>query len=159
MIILPQAIAMFASQRASRQALLSVLDESHTDFLLLYRTLFRRLLVRVVHAPLRWIDLIPMGTLSNRFTNDIGTVDDSLAQDFSTFGHQSTTMFVALLASGFILPSAIAPTLLFAGIYGYIFRNYLMLNRDSNRIASTTASPLLASESKHCIETSLDSSS
>lgn len=104
------------------------------------------MLVRVVHAPLRWIDIIPMGTLSNRFTNDIGTVDDSLAIDFSSFGHQGTAMFVALLASGFILPSAIVPTLLFALLYGYIFRNYLLLNRDANRIASTTASPLFASE-------------
>ncbi|GAA5956896.1 hypothetical protein JCM3765_006634 [Sporobolomyces pararoseus] len=126
MIILPQALAMMSSLRASRN-------------------LFRRLLLRVVHAPLRWIDSIPMGTLSNRFTNDIATVDDSLAVDFSTFAHQGTSMAIALLAGGFILPSAVVPTLIFAAIYAYIFRNYLYLNRDANRIASTTASPLFAS--------------
>jgi hypothetical protein len=111
------------------------------------RTLFRRLLVGVINAPLRWVDSIPIGTLSNRFTNDIGTIDDSLAIDFSTFGHQSTSMAVAFLAGGFILPSAVVTTLLFACIYGYTFRNYLLLNRDANRIASTTASPLFASKS------------
>ncbi|GAA5926884.1 uncharacterized protein JCM15063_000395 [Sporobolomyces koalae] len=126
MIILPQAVAVSASVRGSR-------------------ILFEKLLVRVVHSPLRWIDHIPLGTLSNRFTNDIATVDDALAPDFCSFGHQSTTMLVALFAGGFILPAAIAPTLLFAGLYVYIFRCYLLLNRDANRIASTTASPLFAS--------------
>ena len=107
--------------------------------------MFRRLLVRVVNARLSWIDSIPMGTLSNRFTNDIGVIDDALAVDVSSFLHQSTSMFVALLAGGLILPAAIVPTLLFASLYGFTFRNYLCLNRDANRIASTTSSPLFAS--------------
>lgn len=153
MIILPQALAMLSSLRASRRVPLFSLLSPHGSFELtrrslaqLHRNLFRRLLLRVVQAPLRWIDSIPLGTVSNRFTNDVAIIDDSLAVDFSTFAHQGTSMAVALLAGGFILPSAVVPTLLFAAIYAYTFRNYLCLNRDANRIASTTASPLFASE-------------
>ncbi|GAA5895594.1 uncharacterized protein JCM6883_001558 [Sporobolomyces salmoneus] len=107
--------------------------------------IFRNLLVRVVHAPLSFLDSIPMGVLSNRFTNDVGILDDSLAVDASTFLHQGTSMVVALLAGGFILPAAIVPTVIFATIYVQIFRKYLLLNRDANRIASTTSSPLFSS--------------
>lgn len=45
------------------------------------RSLFHQLLTRVVHAPLRWFDLVPLGTISNRFTNDVSAVDDDVARN------------------------------------------------------------------------------
>ncbi|GAA6058989.1 hypothetical protein JCM10212_001699 [Sporobolomyces blumeae] len=126
LIVFPQAVSVLASLRASS-------------------VLFERMLVRVVNAPLWWLDSTPVGVLSNRFTNDVGIVDDSLAADFDSFAHQGTSMAVALFASGVILPSAVPATVLFAAAYGYVFRDYLCLSRDVNRIASTTASPLFAS--------------
>lgn len=45
------------------------------------RSLFRQLLTRVVHAPLRWFDIVPLGTISNRFTNDVSAIDDDVARN------------------------------------------------------------------------------
>ncbi|GAA5928190.1 hypothetical protein JCM1841_003816 [Sporobolomyces salmonicolor] len=109
------------------------------------RSLFRKLLVRVVQAPVRWFDVVPLGTISNRFVNDIGIVDDSLASNFSDFGDNLVAGAASLIVSAVILPSAIVPSLVFAVTYGAVFSRYLRVNRDVNRIAATTASPLFSS--------------
>ncbi|GAA5889236.1 hypothetical protein JCM5296_005842 [Sporobolomyces johnsonii] len=109
------------------------------------RSLFRKLLVRVVHAPVRWFDVVPLGTISNRFVNDIGIVDDSLASNFADAGDNLVAGVASLVVSAVILPPAIVPSLVFAVTYGAIFSRYLRVNRDVNRIAATTASPLFSS--------------
>ncbi|GAA5843446.1 hypothetical protein JCM11251_001410 [Rhodosporidiobolus azoricus] len=109
------------------------------------RSLFRQLLDRVVHAPLRWFDVVPLGMAVNRFTNDIGIVDDALATNISEFGGNMVSMVASLAVVSFVLPAALVSSLVFAIIYANIFRSYLIVNRDVNRIASTTASPLFSS--------------
>ncbi|BGP41473.1 hypothetical protein JCM10449v2_005460 [Rhodotorula kratochvilovae] len=109
------------------------------------RTLFHQLLVRIVAAPMRWFDLVPVGTIQNRFTNDISIVDDGLADNVSSFASNIATMIAALAVTSAVLPAALVSSLAFAGIYASIFRSYLLVNRDVNRIAATTASPLFSS--------------
>ncbi|BGP17739.1 hypothetical protein JCM10213v2_005781 [Rhodosporidiobolus nylandii] len=109
------------------------------------RTLFHKLLVRVVHAPLRWFDVIPLGTVQNRFTSDIGIVDEALATNVSEFSGNIISMVASLIVVSIVLPAALASSIIFAAIYTSIFRSYLRVNRDVNRIAATTASPLFSS--------------
>ncbi|GAA5991157.1 hypothetical protein JCM10908_006564 [Rhodotorula pacifica] len=109
------------------------------------RTLFQQLLTRVVHAPLRWFDLVPLGTISNRFTNDISAIDDAVARNVNMFLSNICKIVTALVVSTLVLPASLATTLVFAVVYVQIFRSFLLLSRDANRIASTTASPLFAS--------------
>jgi ABC-type transport system involved in cytochrome bd biosynthesis fused ATPase/permease subunit len=54
-------------------------------------------------------------------------------------------IITALVVSSLVLPASLASTFVFAVIYVRIFRSFLLLSRDANRIASTTASPLFAS--------------
>ncbi|GAA5888564.1 hypothetical protein JCM6882_008999 [Rhodosporidiobolus microsporus] len=109
------------------------------------RSLFRQLLDRVVHAPLRWFDVVPLGTVVNRFTNDIGIVDDALATNISEFAGNIVSMVASLTVVSIVLPAALLSSIVFAATYAYIFRSYLIVNRDVNRIAATTASPLFSS--------------
>ncbi|GEM08696.1 ATP-binding cassette transporter [Rhodotorula toruloides] len=113
--------------------------------LLASQSLFRQLLSRVVYAPLRWYDLVPLGTIVNRFTQDIGVVDDGLAVTMAEFAVQMAFLIAALVVISIVLPAALGASLIFALIYSTIFRSYLVVNRDVNRIAATTASPLFAS--------------
>uniref|UniRef100_A0A0K3C7N0 BY PROTMAP: gi/647394901/emb/CDR36136.1/ RHTO0S01e15060g1_1 [Rhodosporidium toruloides] n=1 Tax=Rhodotorula toruloides TaxID=5286 RepID=A0A0K3C7N0_RHOTO len=113
--------------------------------LLASRSLFHQLLARVVYAPLRWFDLVPLGTIVNRFTQDIGVVDDGLAVTMAEFAVQMAFLIAALVVISVVLPVALGTSLIFALIYSTIFRSYLLVNRDVNRIAATTASPLFAS--------------
>ncbi|CDR36136.1 RHTO0S01e15060g1_1 [Rhodotorula toruloides] len=113
--------------------------------LLASRSLFHQLLSRVVYAPLRWFDLVPLGTIVNRFTQDIGVVDDGLAVTMAEFAVQMAFLIAALVVISVVLPAALGTSLIFALIYSTIFRSYLLVNRDVNRIAATTASPLFAS--------------
>ncbi|GAA6050693.1 hypothetical protein JCM3770_000895 [Rhodotorula araucariae] len=113
--------------------------------LLASRALFHQLLVRVVAAPLRWFDLVPVGTIQNRFTNDVSIVDDGLADNLSSFASNIVAMVAALAVTSAVLPAALVSSIAFACIYASIFRSYLLVNRDVNRIAATTASPLFSS--------------
>lgn len=109
------------------------------------RSLFNQLLSRVVHAPLRWFDLVPLGTISNRFTNDVSGIDDEVARTMNMFTSNICRIITALVVSALVLPASLAFSFLFAVVYISIFRSYLLVNRDANRIASTTASPLFSS--------------
>lgn len=53
-------------------------------------------------------------------------------------------MAASLVVTSFILPSAIFPTAAFALVYSFMFRRFLRVSRDLNRIAATTASPLFS---------------
>lgn len=50
----------------------------------------------------------------------------------------------SLGVTSFVLPVAIAPTACFGIVYIVMFTRYLSVNRDLNRIAATTASPLFS---------------
>lgn len=54
-------------------------------------------------------------------------------------------LVAALVVISLVLPAALGTSVIFALIYSTIFRSYLLVNRDVNRIAATTASPLFAS--------------
>lgn len=72
------------SLRGSRYALHSRSPQANlTPFS--HRALFHKLLVRVVSSPLRWFDVVPLGSIANRMTNDVATVDDALATNFVRF--------------------------------------------------------------------------
>ncbi|GAA6016243.1 hypothetical protein JCM10207_000442 [Rhodosporidiobolus poonsookiae] len=109
------------------------------------RSLFHQLLLHVVNASLRWFDVVPLGTIQNRFSNDIGIVDEALATNVSEFGGNIISMVASLTVVSIVLPAALGSSFVFAVTYFYIFRAYLSVNRDVNRIAATTASPLFSS--------------
>lgn len=47
------------------------------------RILFDKLTVAVLHAPLRWLDTVPIGRVLNRFTADFNALDSDLGNGIS----------------------------------------------------------------------------
>jgi hypothetical protein len=82
--------------------------------------------------PTLYVPLCPLPSL---------LADDSSKSNFAI--HVSG-LLSALLVTSFILPLAILPTSLFAGVYFVLFVRYLGVSRDLNRIAATTVSPIFS---------------
>jgi ABC-type multidrug transport system fused ATPase/permease subunit len=49
------------------------------------KAIFHELLDTVLYQPLRWFDTVPLGRILNRFSDDISSIDSSLADSFSGF--------------------------------------------------------------------------
>jgi ABC-type multidrug transport system fused ATPase/permease subunit len=62
----------------------------------------------------------------------------------SEFFGNTISGIAALAVASFVLPAALFSSIAFAAIYFYLFRRYLLVSRDVNRIAATTASPLFS---------------
>jgi ABC-type multidrug transport system fused ATPase/permease subunit len=45
------------------------------------RMVFEQVLFRVLHTPLRWLDIVPTGRILNRFTGDFQSMDSSLSMN------------------------------------------------------------------------------
>ncbi|KAI5479254.1 ATP-binding cassette transporter [Pseudohyphozyma bogoriensis] len=79
------------------------------------KSIFTSLLVRVIHAPPRWFDVTPQGRIVNRFSNDMSTVDEALAGNFTSFASQLFSMVAGVLVTSVILPAAFVPTIVCGG--------------------------------------------
>ncbi|KAM0756114.1 P-loop containing nucleoside triphosphate hydrolase protein [Meredithblackwellia eburnea MCA 4105] len=108
------------------------------------RKIFTNLVQTVIHAPIRWFDVTPVGRIIGRFTHDVSTLDNGIAGNFSNLATHLLFMSTALVVTMVILPATLAPIILFASIYLTLFTRYLSVNRDINRIGATSSSPLFS---------------
>jgi ABC-type multidrug transport system fused ATPase/permease subunit len=117
------AIVLFAALRASRK-------------------LFEDMIFKVLRAPLRWLDTVPMGRILNRFVSDFALVDVGLGGDFQWFLGDFLKGVMSVSAALFISFSALAPIMLLTGISIYYVRIYLVGARDIKRLESISRSPV-----------------
>lgn len=68
------------------------------------RTLFDRLTYAVLRAPLRWLDITPVGRILNRFTADFAAIDSRLGNDFGFMLYQSVLLAGIIAAGLFVSP-------------------------------------------------------
>jgi ABC-type multidrug transport system fused ATPase/permease subunit len=64
------------------------------------RLLFKKLLTTVVHATMRWHDTTPQGRMLNRFSKDIGTIDDSLDDSLEAVNSSLANFFASIITIG-----------------------------------------------------------
>ncbi|KAI0132397.1 P-loop containing nucleoside triphosphate hydrolase protein [Xylariales sp. AK1849] len=105
--------------------------------------LFARLSLVVLHAPIRWLDVVPVGRILNRFTLDMNAVDTRLASSVAFAGTAFMNLigivFASLLVSYFIFVFAAFIMI----IYYWLASRYLTVGRPLKRLESTSISPLL----------------
>ncbi|KAK9718409.1 Transporter of the ATP-binding cassette (ABC) [Basidiobolus ranarum] len=101
-----------------------------------------KLMSNILHAPMRFFDVTPVGRIMNRFSKDIETVD----QEVST---SAATLLIDLLATFTVLGviSVITPQFLYAVvaiilIYLAIATLYLNSSRELKRLESISRSPI-----------------
>ncbi|EJU03263.1 P-loop containing nucleoside triphosphate hydrolase protein [Dacryopinax primogenitus] len=105
-------------------------------------TLHEALSKRILGAPLRWLDVTPVGRIISRFTQDIGTVDGPLITYLHMFISFSLSMLIQfgailILAPWFSIPG------IFIGIVGVLMGQiYISARLPVRRLISKWQSPL-----------------
>ncbi|KAI9327343.1 multi drug resistance-associated protein MRP, partial [Zopfochytrium polystomum] len=108
------------------------------------RKIHEDMLRSVMRAPMAWFDMTPTGRITNRFTQDIRTVDETLVSSFTTF---FTNLANAMAIVGII--SAVTPLFLFlvvpVGVAFYFLQAYyLKSSREIQRLNMTASSPIFS---------------
>ncbi|ORZ41439.1 hypothetical protein BCR44DRAFT_1457024 [Catenaria anguillulae PL171] len=126
-------------------AVLVTLGQSYFKFvgsMTASRTLHARLLKSVLDAPVAFYDSTPAGRIINRFSQDMGSVDTSLMNNFGGLVNFIIGMIAELVLVGAVVPLffAMIPFLLY--IYWSIASYYLETTREVKRVQSTHQSPM-----------------
>lgn len=116
----------------------------YTGALRASRILFKKLLVAVVHATMRWHDVTPAGRMLNRFSKDIETVDLSLASSLQTVNSSLANFFSSIIVVIVIFPFFVFPAVIIGYVYYALAIGYLNTGRDLRRMESTTRSPVFS---------------
>ena len=101
-----------------------------------------RMVGAILQAPVFFFDSNPMGRMMNRFSKDIGAMDEVLPKTFLRAMQRTLLMFTSIL-----LPTVINPWLLFAVmpiavLAGLVSRYYLKTSRELKRLESINRSPV-----------------
>ncbi|KAL9046924.1 MAG: hypothetical protein Q9214_000374 [Letrouitia sp. 1 TL-2023] len=96
----------------------------------------------VLHAPLRWLDTVPVGRILNRFIADFSVIDSKLATDLASLIHYGLRVGGITVAGAFVSPWLILCVIpLIATCVAYA-RMYLAGARDVKRLESVKRSPI-----------------
>ncbi|XP_022796741.1 multidrug resistance-associated protein 4-like [Stylophora pistillata] len=103
-----------------------------------------KMVVALLQAPVLFFDSNPVGRILNRFSKDVGCMDELLPLQFL-----STVQLVLLLFSSVIVPSVTNPWLVFVTIPVtatslYFARFYLKSSRELKRLESMCRSPVFS---------------
>uniref|UniRef100_A0A9J2Q188 Uncharacterized protein n=1 Tax=Ascaris lumbricoides TaxID=6252 RepID=A0A9J2Q188_ASCLU len=84
----------------------------------------------------------PIGRILNRFSKDVGTMDDQLSFAFFDFFTGTLNFFGMVAVTLLINPAVFIPTLPLAFVFFFVRIFYLSSSRDVKRLEATTRSPL-----------------
>ncbi|CAG9962913.1 unnamed protein product [Clonostachys byssicola] len=106
------------------------------------KAIFDRMLFRVLRAPLRWLDTVPIGRVINRFTADMHTIDERLMMSWGLFYMSALRLIGVCVATLFASRSLILPALVLVGIGAITGGRYLTASRPLKRLESNAKSPV-----------------
>ena len=101
-----------------------------------------KITLATLKAPVKFFDSVPAGRILNRFSKDIGSMDDVLPPQFL-----QAVMFSLFSLSAILVPAATNYWLLLAllpiiGLFVYFARYYLKTSRELKRIEAIKCSPV-----------------
>uniref|UniRef100_A0A914W5V4 Uncharacterized protein n=1 Tax=Plectus sambesii TaxID=2011161 RepID=A0A914W5V4_9BILA len=104
------------------------------------RKLHDALVHTVMRSPMSFFDTTPLGRIINRFSKDMENVDDHLPYDMQRSISLLNDMFISLLIISISTPALIIGVILVAALYMIIYRYYMRVSRQANRLQHTTFS-------------------
>ncbi|XP_004680354.2 PREDICTED: multidrug resistance-associated protein 4 [Condylura cristata] len=108
------------------------------------QTLHNKMFASILKAPVLFFDRNPIGRILNRFSKDIGHMDDLLPLTFLDF-IQTFLLVVGVVGVAVAVIPWIAIPLLPLGIIFFVLRRYFLeTSRDVKRLESTTRSPVFS---------------
>jgi ABC-type multidrug transport system fused ATPase/permease subunit len=106
------------------------------------KVMFEQFSQAVLRAPLRFLDMTPVGQILNRFTSDFGTFDSDLALDLSYLLHSGIMILGVIVAASVTSPLIVGLGLLtFLASWAVAFF-YVTGAREAKRLESTARSPI-----------------
>jgi ABC-type multidrug transport system fused ATPase/permease subunit len=118
------------------------------------KRLHELLLSGVMRAPMSFFDTTSMGRVMNRFSKDMDSMDTRLQQCMPTFIVLFTDIIGLCLTIGFNMPFFFLPLVPIVFFYWDVSRRFRPLNRDLQRLESTSRSPLFAQFSETLVGSS-----
>uniref|UniRef100_A0A669C2N7 Multidrug resistance-associated protein 4 n=1 Tax=Oreochromis niloticus TaxID=8128 RepID=A0A669C2N7_ORENI len=108
------------------------------------QTLHNSMFSAVLHTPVSFFDVNPIGRILNRFSKDVSQMDSMLPITFVDF-YQLFLQNVGVIAvAASVIPLILIPVVLLMLIFLYLRSLYLRTSRDLKRLESTTRSPVLS---------------
>ncbi|XP_019616414.1 PREDICTED: multidrug resistance-associated protein 4-like [Branchiostoma belcheri] len=98
----------------------------------------------IIRAPIRFFDTNPVGRVLNRFTKDVGMLDEMFPWTFTDFTKSGLSIVGTIILVGIINPWVFIPTLPLLLFFLYIRKYYLSTSRDIKRLEGTTRSPVFS---------------
>ncbi|XP_043748473.1 ATP-binding cassette sub-family C member 4-like [Cervus elaphus] len=108
------------------------------------QTLHNKMLKSILRAPVLFFDRNPAGRILNRFSKDIGQMDESLPSSFQKFIQTSLQVIGMVGVVVVVIPWIAIPVIPLGIIFFFLRRYFLETSRDVKRLESSTQSPVFS---------------
>ncbi|KAG4032984.1 hypothetical protein MFRU_005g00080 [Monilinia fructicola] len=108
------------------------------------KTIFEKVMKRVVHATFRFYDVTPAGRLMNRLSSDITVTDGNLSSHFTSFAQLIIVWFTSILVIGSITPTFLAFSLVLVITIILIYTQFLPTSQSLRRLEMVSLTPLIS---------------
>uniref|UniRef100_A0A803VJK9 ATP binding cassette subfamily C member 4 (PEL blood group) n=1 Tax=Ficedula albicollis TaxID=59894 RepID=A0A803VJK9_FICAL len=108
------------------------------------QNLHNRMFQSILKAPVLFFDRNPIGRILNRFSKDIGHLDDLLPLTFLDFMQTLLQIFGVVAVAVAVIPWILIPLIPLFILFIFLRRYFLDTSRDIKRLESTTRSPVFS---------------
>ncbi|KAJ3333133.1 hypothetical protein HDU76_011210 [Blyttiomyces sp. JEL0837] len=108
------------------------------------RNIHRRLVHRMLRAPLRYFEVTPIGRILNRFTSDLGGIDMFIGLAGGNWLFNVTAIVFVFGTVSYFVPMLLFVIIPIGFVYRAIGLFYIRSSRSLNRIGAVTRSPILS---------------
>uniref|UniRef100_UPI00398F2F2F ATP-binding cassette sub-family C member 4 n=1 Tax=Pristiophorus japonicus TaxID=55135 RepID=UPI00398F2F2F len=105
------------------------------------QTLHNRMFTSIIRAPVLFFDRNPIGRILNRFSKDIGHLDDLLPYTCMDFLQTFLQILGVIAVAVSVIPWILLPITPLVIVFFFLRRYFLETSRDIKRMESTTRSP------------------
>ncbi|XP_022093427.1 multidrug resistance-associated protein 4-like [Acanthaster planci] len=106
--------------------------------------LHNQMFAAIIRAPMQFFDTNPVGRILNRFSKDIGFMDDLLPGTFTDFLQITLNTIAIIILISIFNPFCLAFTLPIAVVFYFVRRYYLASSRDVKRLEGIARSPVFS---------------
>ncbi|NWH79683.1 MRP4 protein, partial [Piaya cayana] len=108
------------------------------------QNLHNKMFQSILKAPVLFFDRNPIGKILNRFSKDIGHLDDLLPLTFLDFVQTLLQIFGVVAVAVAVIPWILIPLIPLFVLFIFLRRYFLDTSRDIKRLESTTRSPVFS---------------
>ncbi|KAJ3093774.1 hypothetical protein HDU97_009045, partial [Phlyctochytrium planicorne] len=108
------------------------------------RNIHRRMMNRLVRAPVKFFEVTPMGRIVNRFTKDMSSVDRAIASSAGNSIYNIVLIGFTIGAIASVVPFVLIAIIPIAWIYWSIGQYFVRTSRSLKRIDSVSRSPIFS---------------